>query len=146
MGFSPVFSEDGVVISFFFPSDTYTVSRPSLCKNTFHGICHDDYYGVYEPMTARCHFNKEEVNCVYSLHTVLRPQRQQVEKFEKVLKILASLKISYSTSSSFSRRNLCLSGDGSSVATAAVCRVRLHRRRVSWYYVAPDQPRALPTS
>lgn len=129
----------------FFSSNTYTVSRPSLCKNTFHGICRDDYYDVYKPMTAGCLSNKEEVNCILTTH-ILRPQRQRVEKFEKVLKILASLRISYSTSSSFSRRNLCLSGDGSSVATAAVYRVRLRRRRVSWYCVAPDQPRALPAS
>lgn len=127
--FSPVFSEDGVII-FFFSSNTYRVSRPSLCKNMFYRTCSNDYYGVHVPWLRDVSLTKEK-SIVYSLHTILRPQQRAVEKFEKVLKILASLRISYSTSSSFSRRNLCLSGDGSSVATVAVYRVRLRRRRAS---------------
>lgn len=143
--FSPVSSEDGVIISFF-SSNTYHVSRPSLCKNTFHRICSNDYCDVHVPWLREVSLTKEK-SIVYSLHTILRPQRQRaVEKFEKVFKILASLRISYSTSSSFSRRNLCLSGDGSSVATVAVYRVRLRRRRVSWYSAVPDRLRVPPAS
>lgn len=150
----PRISEDGVIVSF-----------PLCFLPPFHFLKHSRVPIPFVKIRASRNstrrkrllrvtrlrtFSLTKKSIVYSLESSrLRESgawQRAVEKFEKVLKIHASLRIFYSTSSSFSRRNLCLSGDGSSVATVAAYRVRSRRRRVSWCCAALGRPRAPPAS
>lgn len=63
--------------------------------------------------------------CKFSEPRSLTMSSKNIEKF----KILVFLRISCSTSSSFSRRNLCLSVDGSSVVSIALYLARSRWRR-----------------
>jgi len=102
-------------------------------------------------MLSRLRLLLTKESIIYSLENLLalqnpRVRQRAIEKFEKVLKIRAFLRISCSTFSSFSIRNLCLREDGSSVARAAVYRVRSHRWHAAEYCAVPDQLRVPPTS